>query len=148
MTKISLMKTFGACALALFLTGAKGQDSVMPSGAEMMRAGGQSQWPHVPAPEGTVAVPVRVSKALPADATDLKVCLQAGGRTRTWQVLTRACSDRADYCTVFVAVPVREDMAFIIYDVGKPPFAVAEDDACGEPDFQPTGVLPRTMPSG
>ena len=105
-------------------------------------------WPDVPAPEGTVAVPVKVSKALPADATHLKVCLYAGGRTRTWQVLTRGCSDRADYCTVFAAAPLREDMAFIIYDVGQPPFAVAEDDACTEPGYSPTGVLPRTMPSG
>ena len=95
-----------------------------------------------------MAVPVKVSKALPADATHLKVCLYAGGRTRTWQVLTRGCSDRADYCTVFAAAPLQEDMAFIIYDVGQPPFAVAEDDACTEPIYPSARVLPRTMPSG
>lgn len=143
----SVAKACGAIILALFAAGAGGHE---PDASAAARPGTvwQSQWPHVPAPEGTVAVPVRVSKALPADATHLKVCLYSGGRTRTWQVLTRGCSDRADYCTVFAAADLREDMAFIIYDVGKPPFAVAEEDACGEPDFQPAGVLRRTMPSG
>ena len=109
---------------------------------------GQPQWPYVAAPEGTVAVPVRVSKALPADATHLKVCFHVGGRTRTYEALTRGCSDRANYCTVFAAVPLREDMAFLIYDVGQPPFAVAEDDVCTEPDYPPAPVLSGTQPSG
>jgi hypothetical protein len=125
------------CLIALLAaSGASGQDAVGSSAARIRAA-----------PEGTVAVPVKVSKALPADATHLKVCLYPGGRTRTWEVLTRSCSDRADYCTVFAAAHLREDMAFMIYDVGAPPFAVAEDDACGEANFSPTGVLPRVMPS-
>ena len=75
-----------------------------------------------------------MSKTLAADATEVKACLYAGGRTRTYEVLSRACGDRDDYCTAFVAVPLSEDMAFAIYDVGRPPFAVAEDDECGSPE--------------
>ena len=138
----SVVKFCGVIILALIAAGASEQEP--PTSTEApTRAAGQVQWPYVPAPEGTVAVPVRVSKALPADATHLKVCLYAGGRTRTWKVLTRGCSDRADYCTVFAAAHLREDMAFMIYDVGEPPFAVAQDDACGEASFSPTGILPR-----
>lgn len=127
--KGSLAKLLGGSVLALLITGASFQHPSPPVGPA------HSQWPQVAAPEGTVAVPVRVSKALPADATHLKVCFRAGGRTRTWQVLTRGCSDRANYCTVFAAAPVQEGMAFSIYDVGQPPFAVAEDDVCVEPTY-------------
>lgn len=128
--KGSLARLLGGSVLALLISGASAQNPTPPTGTA------QTQWPYVAAPEGTVAVPVRVSKALPADATHLKVCFRNGGRTRTWQVLTRGCSDRANYCTVFAAAPVQEDMAFSIYDVGQPPFAVAEDDVCTEPRYQ------------
>lgn len=141
-----LMKAIGGCGLAFLLTGASAQDPSVSGGTET-RAVGQAQWPYVGPPDGTVAVPVRVSKALPADATHLKVCFRVGGRTRTYQVLTRGCSDRANYCTVFAAVPLREDMAFLIYDVGEPPFAVAEDDVCTEPDYPTAAVLSPSQPS-
>lgn len=141
----SVVKAAGVCIVALFVAGANGQDADGPPTARV-RTLEQSSWPHVPAPEGTAVIPVRVSKAFPEDATHLKVCTYAGGRPQTWQVLTRGCYHGADYCTVFVAAPLHDVMAFIDYDVGNPPVAVASDDVCTEPRRNFTRTLGGPFP--
>lgn len=120
-------------------TGAVTQGS--GDGAERTRAAEQFRWPNVPPPEGTAAIPVVVPKDLLGDGKHLLVCTYAGGRPRTWEVLTRGCRDQADYCTVFAAAPLHDVMAFVEYDVGKPPVAVATDDVCTAPSHPMTGVL-------
>lgn len=143
--KSSLAKILVAGILALFATAsASGQD--VSKAVETITAHEQTLWPNVPPPEGTVAIPVMVPKDFPAGAKTLLVCTFAGGQPRRWEVLTRGCRDQADYCTVFAAAPLQDAMAFIEYDVGKPPVAVATDNICTAPAQPMTGVLGHQRP--
>ena len=73
----SVVKAAGVCIVALFVAGANGQDADGQDAdgppTARVRTLEQSSWPHVPAPEGTAVIPVRVSEAFPEDATHLKV---------------------------------------------------------------------------
>lgn len=142
MTGLRFVRASGISILAIFATSwANTPDPAEGAGAERVTAAQQLLWPNVPPPQGTVGIPVMVHKGLPSDAKHLLVCTYAGGTPRTWEVLTRGCRDEADYCTVFAAAPLYDVMAFVEYDVGQPPFAVATNDVCTAPVYPMTGVL-------
>jgi hypothetical protein len=138
-------KVCGVILLALFATGASRQDTPPRTGAEMV-AHERARWPFIVAPDGRVGIPVRASTEL-AQSAQLRVCTYQGGRPRTWEVLRRSCRGGADYCTVFVAAAIHDEMLYIEYDIDNPPVAVASDEPCTRPYRQPTGILPRVMPS-
>lgn len=104
------------------------------------------RWPSVLAPEGRTGIPIRAAKDL-ANSAQLRVCTYPGGRPRTWEVLRRSCSDQADYCTVFVAAAVDDEMLFIEYDIDNPPVAVASDEPCTLPN-RPFAVRTLVPPAG
>ena len=145
MTKASLTKAFVGCTLALVLTGASAQDSQISSGAEMI-AHERARWPFVVAPEGRVGIPVRAAREL-SGSTQLRVCTYPGGRPRTWEALRWSCAGGADYCTVFVAAAVHDEMLYIEYDIDNPPVAVASDEPCTLP-LQPFAVRTVVPPAG
>lgn len=135
----------GAVILALFATGASRQDAPPRTGTEMI-AHERASWPFIVAPDGRVGIPVRASKEL-AESAQLRVCTYQGGRPRTWEVLRRSCAGGADYCTVFVAAAIHDEMLFIEYDIDNPPVAVASDEPCTLP-LRPFAVHSRLPPAG
>jgi hypothetical protein len=140
-----IIKIGGVILLALFTSGASMQDAPPRTGAEMV-AHERARWPFIVAPDGRVGIPVRASTEL-ARSAQLRVCTYQGGRPRTWEVLRRSCRGGANYCTVFVAAAIHDEMLYIEYDIDNPPVAVASDESCTQPYRQPTGILPRVMPS-
>lgn len=82
-----------------------------------------------------------------AESAQLRVCTYQGGRPRTWDVLRRSCSDRADYCTVFVAAAIHDEMLYIEYDIDNPPVAVASDEPCTLPN-RPFAIRTEVLPAG
>lgn len=110
-----------------------------------MSAFERARWPSVLAPDGRVGIPVRASRDL-AESAQLRVCTYQGGRPRTWEVLRRSCTGGADYCTVFVAAAIHDEMLFIEYDIDNPPVAVASDEPCTLP-LRPYAIRTEVLPA-
>lgn len=140
----SIAKACGVIFLALFAAGASSQDAPPRTGAEMI-AHERARWPFIVAPDGRVGIPVRASKEL-AESAQLRVCTYQGGRPRTWEVLRRSCTGGADYCTVFVAAAIHDEMLYIEYDIDNPPVAVASDEPCSLP-LRPFAVQTLVPPA-
>jgi|GEM_PF-7070412 len=104
------------------------------------------EWTVASPPPGTVALPAIATPDLLTDGEQVKVCVQAGMRPRTYPVISRQCWAGAPTCTVFVGFPREDVIRLQEYDLANPPVVVATDDVCTQPSHPANGVLGRTPP--
>ena len=93
----------------------------------------EPEWTIASPPPGTVALPALASRSIRTDGEQVRVCMQAGARPQSYALISRACWDGAETCTVFVGVPAHDFIRLQEYDAGAPPVVVAVDEICTQP---------------
>lgn len=117
----------------------------MTAAASVVAGAPQDERPSALTTGEMTPLPVLVSAALPT-GDQAWVCLYAGGRPRSFAVLSRSCHGGEETCTVFVAAPRADDMLWHEYNVANPPMVVTSDAICDAPRRTVVGTLPKDRP--